>query len=377
MMRSIMIAWVALLAPIPAVAGPAGEPRLLAEEGGFYPDRKLRAAAEAVRQKHVASTVSLQKLLREARAALKHRPRAMENFNVPGYYGGGQQEHIRMKTLLSEDAMAALSCAMAYRMEAGSSQPERAAFAAKAVEILGDWASKNKKVSGGDGSLVMSYNGVGLVFAAQILWRERVWPEGRKEAFAEWARSVIRPAAGIKRGGNNWACWGILAALAVDHLLQDEAEFRQDVEQLKKIIDRQIEPGGRMPAELARGDRSLWYTYFALAPLTGAIEVARNSGGPDLYHWQPPSGGSVRDAIAFFFEKGCKDPARWPGQNQRTIMTPSDLGGNILYAMGHVYGVAEWIDWARPPVWRSSTGLAWVCPTLFAPDLSSPSGSGK
>ncbi len=378
MMRSSAIPLVGMLAPILVATASVGEEWSLAEEGGLYPDAKLRAAAEAVRRGHPAAIVSVQKLLQEALAALKHRPQAMADFNVPGYYGRGQKEHIRMKTLLSQDAMAALSCALAYRTgKKGSSQRGRAAFGAKAVEILDDWASKNKKYSNGDGPLVMCYNGVGLVFAGQLMWHERVWPGDRQKAFAEWARTVVRRASGIKKRRNNWACWGILAALAVDHLLQDDAEFRKDVEVLKKIIDRQIEPDGRMPEELKRGERSLWYTYFALCPMTGACEIVRNSGGPDLYAWEPPSGGSIRDAVTFLFEKGCKDPGKWPGRNQRTHMRPSGVGGNVMYAAGHVFGVAEWADWAKPPVWRSSTGLCWVCPTLFTPDKASSAGSKR
>ncbi|MHC4504756.1 MAG: alginate lyase family protein [Planctomycetota bacterium] len=367
----------AVLAVTLVAAGRAAEVRLLSEDGGFYPSRKMLAAAGAVGRRDRAATASLEKLLVEARAALKHSPQAMREFNVPGYYGKGQKEHIRKKTLLSEDAMAALSCALAYRLGAGSSRAERAAFGAKAVAILDDWASKNRGYSGGDGALVMCYNGVGLVFAAQLMWRERVWPEEGRRAFAEWARTVVRRASGIKKRRNNWACWGILAALAVDHLLQDDAAFRKDVEVLRRIIDRQIEPDGRMPEELRRGERSLWYTYFALAPMTGAIEIVRNSGGPDLYAWQPPSGGTIRDATAFLFERGCRAGGKWPGRKQKTSMRPSSVGGNVMFAMGRVFGVAEWVDWAKPPVWRSSTGLCWVCPTLFAPGEMSPADSER
>jgi hypothetical protein len=288
----------------------AGETWALSKDGGFYSALKLRAATEGMRKGDHAATVSVRKILQEARTALKHRPQAMEDFKVPGYYGGGQKEHIRMKTLLSQDTMAALSCALAHRIGAGSSKKERDAFGAKAIEILDDWASKNKKYSSGDGPLVLCYNGVGLVFAAQLMWDQPVWPREQKESFANWARTVVRPASRIKGKRNNWACWGILAALAVDHLLQDKAEFRKDVEVLKKLIDRQIEKDGRMPEELKRGDRSLWYTYFALAPLTGACEVVRNSGGPDLFAWRPPSGGTIRDALSYFYEKGCKDSTK-------------------------------------------------------------------
>ncbi len=377
MLRSNSLSLVAALAMMPVAAALAAEAPLLSEDGGFYPSRKVLAAANAIRRRDRAATVSLKKLLQEARAALKHRPQAMDEFNVPGYYGKGQKEHIRKKTLLSQDAMAALSCALAYRVSAGSSRAERAAFCAKAVEILDDWASKNRGYSGGDGALVMCYNGVGLVMAAQLMWRERVWPADRRKAFADWARSVVRRASGIKKRRNNWACWGILAALAVDHLLQEDAEFRRDIEVLRKIIDGQIEPDGRMLAEMKRGDRSLWYTYFALAPMSGACEIVRNSGGPDLYGWEPPSGGTIRDATAFLFEHGCREAGKWPGRKQKTNMRPSSVGGNLMFAMGHAFGVAEWTDWAKPPVWRSSTGLCWVCPTLFAPGKTSSTGSGR
>jgi len=41
----------------------------------------------------------------------------------------------------------------------------------------------------------------------------------------------------------------------------------------------------------------MWYTYFALAPMTVAAMVARNASGVDLFSYVSPRGSSIRLAL--------------------------------------------------------------------------------
>ena len=147
--------------------------------------------------------------------------------------------------------------------------------------------------------------------------------------------------------------------------LGSKEEFQADVARLKEIIEEQIEPDGSMPEELKRGERSLWYTYFALAPMTAAMKIAANNG-EDLFHYEPESKGSVRDAIRFFYERGIQNPQRWP----RMVTDKIDRDGKhgaLFFAMGRIYGIKQWQDVAKHPVWRDRGGLAWICPSLVQP----------
>jgi len=204
------------------------------------------------------------------------------------------------------------------------------------------------------------------VFAAETLDQVDAWQPGEREAFLAWVKRVLLPASAIKNRNNNWACWGIMASLASNRILQREKAFTQDVQRLKQILDAQIEPDGSMPHELKRGKKSLWYTYFGLAPLSAAVEMVRNASEEDLFSYEPPSEGSLRDAISFFYEKGIKDQSSWPVK----VDDPVDASGKhgvFLFAMGRIYQNPEWMAVAEHPTWRDRGGLAWICPSLLQP----------
>lgn len=306
-------------------------------------------------------------LLAKAKERLDKQPRAMEDFHVEPYYSSGKEQHIQMKTLLSEDATVAYCCALVYQLNIGLSPVDRKGYAEKAKVFLNDWASVNERVSGRDGKLVMCYNGVGLVFAAELLWDYEDWSEEERTQFESWAKNVLYASSDGRKGHSNRANWYLLAAMAVDHLTDNEKQMQADIALIKPTIDRQIKPDGGMPEELRRGSNSMWYTYFALAPLTACMEIARNSGGPDLFDYNPPSGGTVKDALDFLFRHGIEQPDSWPVKGARNMLQPDACGGNLFYATGLLYDDAKYRQWVKHPIWRDSTGLAWICPSLMAP----------
>ena len=158
-----------------------------------------------------------------------------------------------------------------------------------------------------------------------------------------------------------------MAALAVSYLRDDTSTLNADMEEhLKRQIDIQIENDGRMPAELKRGSYSMHYTFFGLSPMTVAIEIVRNTTGEELYTWEPPSGGTVEDALDFLFQHGYVEPSSWPvdGASNRF----PEMRTQVLYqAMGAIYSKEPWLEWLTPPTWSAGTGLSWICPTLMQP----------
>ena len=190
-------------------------------------------------------------LLKRAEGALLHTCDVPEDFFVPRFYSDSRDEHIREKTKLSSDACAAFYLAVAFRIT------HEDKFGIKAADILDQWASRNRGFSGPDGALVMCYNGTGLVFTAQILSGTSVWAPEPQMRFENWAKDVLEQASNIRESDNNWACWGVMAALACDVFLNDTRGFHSNVDRLKTIIDEQIEADGSMPEEISRGKRGI------------------------------------------------------------------------------------------------------------------------
>lgn len=330
--------------------------------GGVHTRAQIQKARQELLAGAAPWTAAHARLIDRANAGLSEAPSAVEDYDVPGYYENAAA-HTAAKTRLRDDANAAYSCALAFQINFGLSSQARTQYAEKAKAILNDWAYTNKRISGHDGDLVMAYVGTTLALAAELLWDHPGWSETDKRQFRSWTQSVLRGASAIQSRSNNWADWGIFAALVADHLLDDASSMQAHVSRLQSLIDDQIAPDGSLPSELRRGEKSLWYTYFALAPLTNAVELVRNATGTDLYTWTPPSGGTLRQAVAFFF-RGASSPAAWPTE-VASSPEPDGWGGDLLYAMGLVYEDRSFLDWARPPFGPSNA--AWESPDLLLP----------
>ena len=340
--------------------------------GGLHTQAQLDYVRQKVIDQVEPWDSAYDQLLTNADSWLSESPSAMAVFTVPRYYGDDQAEHNRMKTLLSEDARVAYSCALVYQLNINLTTAQREIYADKAMEFLNNWAYVNvalagAEVEGEDSLLVMCYNGTALAFAAELLWDYSGWSTTDKNQFKSWAGTVLSAAASIKTRSNNWANWGTMASLAANHIRDDTSMMASDIDRLKTIIDQQIEPDGSMPEELARGDNSVWYTYFALAPMTAAIEIARNAEGIDLYPYVPPSGGTVKDALDFFFQHAIVDPSSWPVEGASNTQIPDGKGGNLFYAMGRVYEDEDYLNWVSHPISRVYGGLCWIYPSLMSP----------
>lgn len=340
--------------------------------GGMH----TRAHLEATHQKLIADEEpwisAWDKLLAYAEKRLSENPNAVVDFNVPAYYKD-KQGHADGKRPLMRDTETAYSCALVYALQNSLSNSERNRYANKVVEVLNEWASVNKKFSNQDGALVMSYTASGMVHAAELIWNYPGWDAQDKLQFQAWAKNVLYKAADIKTRGleknpsrhSNWNNWGILLALSVDHLTNNQANLNADIALLKELIDISIEKDGRLLRELNRDEHSISYTAFALEPMTAAIEIVRNSGGPDLYAWNPPSKGTVQDALTFLFDRGIENPNLWPIKSAIGNVSNERRSHEIFAAMGRVYGKNKWTDWANPPVPDLGTGIGFAVPTLF------------
>ncbi len=363
-----------LLAAIAAIAAIATAPALAANAPGFahpgmmHSADQLNETRQMVLQQQEPWKSAYDDLIRRADGAegLGRASHAVADFNVPGYYVD-PKGHIAASEALNGDGWAAYACALAHQLTGD------ATYGQKSIELLNGWAYVNTRYSGADGPLVMSYAGTGLAFAADLMWSSELWDAGDRAQFQRWVTTVLRSAAdSIKTRPNNWGAWGTLAAIASDYLLEDAGGVDAEIARLQLRIDNSIASDGHLPDETARGDHGIWYTYFALAPLTAGCQIAGNARGVDLFNY-----GRLRLALDYLFYYSLY-PEQWPhyaGQ-QTSLPSPSDWPGNLFEALTRVYGSADYDAWVadtRPHVVKGHH-YAWTVPTLMRPNPVSSSG---
>src|SRR5581483_3882185 len=91
---------------------------------------------------------------------------------------------------------------------------------------------------------------------------------------------------------------------------------------LERHIDQGLAPDGHMPDETARGVGGVWYTYFALAPMTAAARVIKYGGGPDLFRWTSPSGKTIKQGLDYLLQV-VQDPRVFTYASSPTLPNPT------------------------------------------------------
>jgi hypothetical protein len=321
---------------------------------------------------------AMARVLDEANSSLGRTPAPPVDFNVPYYYAN-PEESDAAKACLHEDGVAAYVLALSYQLAETSA--ERSQYADKAVEILNAWGSVNKSVSGGDGTLLMVYKGVLLLYAADLVMNYEGWTPSARDTFMVWVDGVFaKSASDIKARKNNWGDWGTLGAVASAGLHNDTTGVLIEVERIKQRIETNIDANGEIPEENLRTNSGMWYTFFALTSMTTAAHIARNTTGANLFDFQAPNGRSIRLALdkLFFY---CEHPDQWPyplpdgilGQIQKLLYPcadevlvpqPDSWPGNLYEGVSDIYQVGAWEDWVTP--YRPQRGYhGWLYPTLM------------
>ena len=115
-----------------------------------------------------------------------------------------------------------------------------------------------------------------------------------------------------------------------------------------------------MPHDIGQGKRGIWYTYFAIAPITAAAGALRVAGGEDLYRYEPPSGGTIADALEYLFVNGLVNRDQWPVEQARSDEPDWSSKHGALYT---AMGAALIVKIGRRPHENHpslSGGLAWM-----------------
>lgn len=256
----------------------------------FISDSKIKTLQKAVSEKKETTYHAFLAMRKHADDNLDRASTAPKKWHVPGYYRDAEG-HKKAKNGLRDDANAAYAMALCFRITSEKK------YAESALRLLNAWAANIETMSRKDDStLSFSYHFPALIFAADLLRDENVWPENQQKVFSEFLRNKALRMSTIKRK-NNWGNWGLVLSLSCAVYLQDTSLFNNCVERWKYFIEHQIAVDGHLPHEVNRsgGQRGVWYSHFSLMPQTIAAEILKVNG-KDLYDFKSPDGRSLKQA---------------------------------------------------------------------------------
>ncbi|MEK4877933.1 carbohydrate-binding protein [Paenibacillus sp. FSL R5-0908] len=311
-------------------------------------------------------------MMRDADNGLLVQNHAVATWNVPGFYAD-PAGHIAAKGGLEQDTQAAYAGALAYRFTGD------AKYADKAVELMNAWAVTNKAMGMTDAPLASAYVGVGMINAADLLKDYSGWRAAEQAQFQSWIRAVWLPKWIAHKDENNWGDWMRYAKLAFYHYTDNETAFNDEVVKLKNKIDEAIDDRSFLPAEGTRGSNSMWYHYFALSPMTASAEIVLHATGEDLFHWESPSGKSLKKASDNLLYYANGHVSEWPNeyggkQVYSTFLNNNSFPLNMYEALADIYQDPQYEIYVSPyrPIGgniNGDTGFyhnhAWVYPTLL------------
>ncbi len=256
----------------------------------FISEARISLLKEAVRKKQNPTYSAFEACRVYAEENLDRVPTVPEKWYVPGFYRDAEG-HRNAKNGLRDDANAAYALALCYRMTGEQK------YAQSAVNLINAWATGIKSMSRRDDSMLsFSYHFPALIFAADLLRNEDIWPEVQQKDFSEFLRDKALQMNTMDRE-NNWGNWGLVLSTSIAVYLSDEALFNKCADRWKYFIEHQIAPGGHLPHEVNRegGQRGIWYSHFTLMPQTIAAEILKVNG-MDLYDFESPDGRTLKQA---------------------------------------------------------------------------------
>ena len=332
---------------------------MFGQKGYMHPEAQIEFVKLQIKQKNEQFKLAFDQLIEAANKALTTPNNALEDFSVPGYYDDPKTHSANSKSLQT-DAFNAYSCALAYRLGGNKK------YGQKACELLNVWAKTNKKYSDYDGSLVMAYSGNAMVMAAQLMSETKLWKKAEQELFNQWIINVYRKACNeIRKRSNNWADWGRFGSLLCAVYLNDTDELNENIRLVKSDLFHKIASDGSMPEETRRQGNGIWYTYFSLAPITGACWIIYNATGDNIFNLEK-DGISLKTAIDYLLYHNLH-PAEWKWFENPRTGTPSTWPGNLLEAMYGIYHDARYVEYIKNdrPIIYPVHHFAWSFPTLM------------
>ena len=334
-------------------------PSVAQKKAFMHPEKQITYVKKQISQKKEPILSAYRQLIAKADSALKAPTHELADFSVPGYYQNAAG-HRRNSASLQTDAFNAYCCALAYRLSGNKK------YGNKACDIMNIWAKVNQKYSDYDGTLVMSYSGNAMVIAAQLMSESNLWKKADRALFDQWLVNVYRKACNEIRGrSNNWADWGRFGSTLCAVYFNDAAELNENIRLIKSDLFHKIAADGSMPEETRREGNGIWYTYFSLAPMTGACWLIYNATGENIFMLEN-NGISIKSAIDYLMYHN-QHPDEWKWFKNPSTGPKDRWPGNLLEAMSGIYQDARYVEFVKPnrslmyPVHH----FAWSFPTLM------------
>lgn len=304
--------------PRPAVRPQTQPPSRLVEVGGALRGLKIWGAPPAAAER--------KRLIEAADLVVDRSPSATETLEVSETSGA-----------FVGDAQAAWTLALAGWI-AGDER-----YRSAAARMVDAWVATTTRLAGAcpdsgacSTSLMVSRAAPGLVFAVDVLRADDGYGERQHERFQRWLRAVILPA--VSERDNNWGDAGTFLRAVVGAELDDQEELDAAANRWRERIDL-IEPDGRIPEEIRRGDASLMYSQEALAYKVATADVL-DRAGIDVWATKGKRGGTLETALALVAE-GLARPEQWPG-GEGDLRVPKPAGLWLIVTS----------RWDRPPFAR-------------------------
>lgn len=303
----------------------------------IYTQEQINFVAGKINERSVPYYPAYTKLISTANNYLERQHAATEDFHTPRFYGE-KDENIEAKSGLALDTYAAHANALAFALNGDT------VYAKKAIYFLNAWADINKSITEIDsegettGTVLTASNLMsGFLIAADLLSGHEVWKEDDKTRFHAWVKNILLPNAhSIKGRSNNWGDWGTFATAASYHILGRKTELSNEVERMKLRIDSHQADDGSMPQETRRESNGLWYTYFALVPMTLSAQLAFNTNDIDLFHWESSNGRTIQKALDYleYYEL---HKSEWPWYSMKDSQPTKDAPTDLFEAMNSFY----------------------------------------
>ena len=161
-----------------------------------------------------------------------------------------------------------------------------------------------------------------VVDAAGLIQGSTSWTPDDHRRLQGWFRQYLTwlrtspNGAHEHKARNNHGSWFAAQTAAYALFVGDTAMAREIIAGIPERIGSQIQPDGQQPIELER-TMSMHYSSFNVEALSRLAEMGRHIG-IDLWHYQAPSGGSLRRAIDHIVPH-IGSTSTWPGRQIREV----------------------------------------------------------
>ena len=231
---------------------------------------------------------------------LNEAPSPVEKWAIPGFYDG-HDSHEQAVEGLRKDSTLAYEEALCFRLSNDSR------YAKQSIRIISAWANTLKEADSSlvDTKLSMNEFFSPMIVAADLLELSSDWNSQEKNHFKEFIQKIILPLNTMEPKKNNHANWGVFLVLCAAAYTDDFVLFEKAESRFKDLMDIQIGPDGMMLFEYDRSDtkdwhggptkgkNGVWYSNYALMPITLGAEVLRLNGR-NIFEYRTPSGKSIQ-----------------------------------------------------------------------------------